>query len=332
MSTPEFNIRRSLLAGDTADVYYQRTLTILRNEGVNPVVFIEFSSSRAGILCGLGEVKTLLARILPEVGSEVWALEEGEEIEAGEVVLRVKAPYGSVGLYETAMTGMLASSTGWATAAAECTKTAQSIPVFATAARNVHPNVAAEIDYASLVGGCASCSTIQGARLAGVTPAGNMPHTLPLLLGDTLKAAQGFDRHLPHEVPRIVLVDTFRDEAEESLHIARALRERLRGVRLDTPRERGGVTPELVKEVRSRLDHASFRHVEIMVSGGITPARITEFIERGAPVDSFSVGTYIATAHPNTFTADVHEIDGRPVAKRGRVPGLTLNPRLDRVM
>ncbi len=332
MTIPDFNIRRSLLAGDTADVYYQRTLTILRNEGVNPVVFIEFSASSRGVLCGLSEVKALLSRILPDVGSEVWALEEGEAIDEGEVALRIKAPYGSLGLYETAITGMLASSTGWATAASQCSIAAQGTPVLSTAARHVHPNVAAEVDYASIVGGCASCSTIQGARLAGVTPAGNMPHTLPLLLGDTIKAAQAFDRHMPHEVPRIVLVDTFRDEAEESLNTARSLRERLRGVRLDTPKQRGGVTADMVKEVRSRLDHAGFRHVEIMVSGGMTPHRIGEFVASGAPVDQFGVGTYIASAHPNSFGSHIHEIDGRPVAKRGRVPGLTPSPRLDRVM
>ena len=155
----------------------------------------------------------------------------------------------------------------------------------------------------------------------------------PVALGDTIKAAQAFDRHMPHEVPRIVLVDTFRDEAEESLNTARSLRERLRGVRLDTPRQRGGVTPDMVKEVRSRLDHAGFRHVEIMVSGGMTPHRIGEFVASGAPVDQFSVGSYIASASPNSFSrSNVHEIEGRPVAKRGRLPGLTPSPRLDRVM
>ena len=34
-----------------------------------------------------------------------------------------------------------------------------------------------------------------GARLAGVTPAGNMPHTLPLLMGDTVAAMQAFDTY-----------------------------------------------------------------------------------------------------------------------------------------
>jgi nicotinate phosphoribosyltransferase len=39
------------------------------------------------------------------------------------------------------------------------------------------------------------------------------------------------------------------------------------GVRLDTPSERGGVTPDLVKEVRARLDQAGFSYVKIFVSG-----------------------------------------------------------------
>ena len=332
MVNTQYEIRRPVLVGETADVYLQRTQTILRNEGINPVVTMEFSPERGGVFCGLAEVRVLLARILPETGSEVWALEEGETVEAKEVALRIKAPYGSLGLYETAISGIFASSTGWATAARECVEAANGVPVVALGARYVHPNVAADMDYASIVGGCVSCATIQGARLAGVTPAGNMPHALILLMGDTVKAMQSFDRHMPQEVPRVALVDTLRDEAEEALDVARAFKEKLRGIRLDTPIERGGVTPELVAEVRARLDLAGFRHVEITVSSGFTPERIKQFMEYGAPVNTFGVGTYIATSPPNPYAADIHEVDGRPVAKRGRIPGVTPNPRLDRVM
>jgi len=155
---------------------------------------------------------------------------------------------------------------------------------------------------------------------------------LPLLLGDTVKAVQSFDRHMPQEVPRIALVDTFKDEAEEALNVARALRERLRGILLDTASERGGVTPYLVQECRIRLDQAGFRHVEIFVSGGFTAQRIREFVEAEAPVNGFGVGSYISGTPPNDFTADIHEIDGRPIAKRGRTPGVTPSLRLDRVM
>ena len=158
-----------------------------------------------------------------------------------------------------------------------------------------------------------------------------MPHALVLIFGDTVRAAEAFDRHIEPDVPRIVLVDTFKDEAEESLRVAEALGERLYGVRLDTPSERGRVTADLVKEVRVRLDQAGHEHVKIVVSGGIDVERILYFKAASAPVDSFAVGGAISDASPIDFTGDLKEIDGRPIAKRGRIPGRTDNPRLRRV-
>jgi nicotinate phosphoribosyltransferase len=114
--------------------------------------------------------------------------------------------------------------------------------------------------------------------------------------------------------------------------VAQALRDKLRSVRLDTPSERGRVTAELVKEVRAHLDLSGFKNVGIFVSGGIDPERIRYFLENGAPVDGFGVGSYISGAVPIDFTADLHEVDGKPVAKRGRRPGITPNPRMKRVL
>ena len=122
------------------------------------------------------------------------------------------------------------------------------------------------------------------------------------------------------------------DEAEESVRVARALGDKLQAVRLDTPHELGGVTSELVHKVRSRLDGEGFAHVRIFASGGMTPERMREFVESGAAVDGFGVGSYISSAKPNDFTADLKEIDGRPIAKRGRIPGITPNPRLTRLI
>jgi nicotinate phosphoribosyltransferase len=158
-----------------------------------------------------------------------------------------------------------------------------------------------------------------------------MPHSLVLVFGDTVRAAEAFDRHVDPDEPRIVLVDTFRDEAEEALRVATALGDRLYGVRLDTPAERGRVTADLVREVRARLDQAGFTHVRIIVSGGLTPERIAYFKDASAPVDSYAVGSHISGARPVDFTGDLKEIDGRAVAKRGRIPGLTPSPRLTRV-
>ena len=63
--------------------------------------------------------------------------------------------------------------------------------------------------------------------------------------------------------------------------------------------------------------------MKIVVSGGLNPERIRYFKDAGAPVDSYAVGSYISGATPIDFTGDIKEIDGKPIAKRGRIPGLT---------
>ncbi|MFC1917823.1 nicotinate phosphoribosyltransferase [Chloroflexota bacterium] len=332
MKTPEFHPSEAVLTGETADVYFIRTLEVLRREGLNPVATMEVFTSRAGVLCGMEEVKALLAKVLPEKNREVWALGEGETMDTGEVVLRIKSHYRSYGLYETAIVGMLAHGSGWATAARQCVAAAGNIPVISFGARHVHPSVAGVMDYAAVVGGCDGCSSTVGAKLAGIAPAGTMPHALIIVMGDTVRATVAFNKYMPPEVPRVSLVDTFKDEPEESLRVAEALGESLQAVRLDTPRERGGVTAGLVRETRARLDMAGFKEVEIFISGGLNPERIMYFVESKSPVNGFGVGSYISGASPIDFTADLHEIAGKPIAKRGRIPGITQNPRLNQVM
>ena len=332
MKQDKFEPSEAVLSGETADIYFAHTIDILRQEGLNPVATMEVFPNRAGLLCGMEEVKALLNKVLPEDKREVWALAEGDTMDRKEVVLRITAPYQSYGLYETAIDGILAHCSGWATAARECVEAAKGIPIISFGARHVHPSVTGIMDYAAVSGGCAGCSSIIGARLAGITPSGTIPHALILIMGDTVKATVAFDKYMPPGLSRVSLVDTFKDEAEESLRVAEAMDKRLNSVRLDTPGERGRVTADLVKEVRVRLDLAGFNHVKIFVSGGIDPERITYFIESGAPVDGFGVGSYISGAKPIDFTADLHEIEGRPIAKRGRTPGITPNPRLKRIM
>ncbi|MFL5672346.1 MAG: nicotinate phosphoribosyltransferase [Chloroflexota bacterium] len=326
-SRPSYEI----LSGDSADVYFARAEAILAQEGRDPLVTMEVFAREDGVLCGIDEARNLLGHVLAGADpaeTRLEALSDGDVIGRKEIVLRIRARYRKFGLYETAFLGMLAQSTGWATAARTCVEAAAPDPVISFGARHIHPDITDVLDYAAIVGGCVGASTPAGARLAGLAPTGTMPHSLVLIFGDTVDAALAFDRHVSPDVPRIVLVDTFKDEAEEALRVAHALGDRLYGIRLDTPSERGRVTAELVHEVRARLDQADFHHVRITVSGGLTPERIGYFKEAGAPVDSYAVGSYISGATPIDFTGDIKEIDGEPIAKRGRIPGLTDSPRL----
>ena len=50
------------------------------------------------------------------------------------------------------------------------------------------------------------------------------------------------------------------------------------------------------------------------------------------PVDAFGVGSYISDARPIDMTLDIKEVAGKPIAKRGRIPGKIENSKLKRMM
>lgn len=316
-----------IVKGATADIYFIKTLEVLRHLGLEDrSVTAEIFARRAGVLAGVDESRILLQ----DKGVDVWALPEGSTFDAKEVVMRIEGPYGRFGLYETALLGALASATGWATAAGEAKAAAGGKPVICFGARHVHPAVAPVMERAAIVGGCDGAASILGAKLAGHVPVGTMPHALFLIVGDSVKTAVAYDEALPPTSPRTVLVDTFKDEVEESLRVAEALGDKLEAVRLDTPGERGGVTPALVNEVRARLDMAGYGDVRILVSGGLHPERIKALSEAGA--DVFGVGSFISRASAIDMTMDIKEVAGRPVAKRGRIPGRTATERLEKLI
>lgn len=313
-----------ILGGFTSDIYFLKTRDVLRDaRRLDSAISAEIFAKKGGVFAGIEEVTTLLA------GRKVTieALREGDSFSPREVLVRLTGPYGEFGLYETVILGMLASATAWATAARKCVEAAAGKPVLSFGARHVHPAVASVMERTAVkVGGCAGASCILGARLAGIDPAGTVPHAAVLIVGDTVALARHYDAVMPGGEQRIVLVDTFKDEVEETLRVARALEQKLSAVRLDTPSERGGVSPDLVREVRARLDLEGFNYVKIIVSGGLHPERIRELSAAGA--DSFGVGSYISHGDPIDMTMDIKEIDGKPVAKRGRLPGRVENPRL----
>ena len=312
-----------ILAGATTDVYFVRTLEILRSLGLaeTPVV-AEIFGSRDGVLAGVEEVRFLLR----DGGVRIESLREGETFSEREIVMRIEGPYEQFGMYETVLLGMLAHPSGWATAARRIVTVAGDVPVYSFGARHVHPAVASVMERAAIIGGMRGAACILGAKLVGQEPVGTMPHAFILIVGDTVQAAAAYHELMPSGVPRLVLVDTFADEAVEAIRVAEAMGRNLSAIRLDTPRERGSVTPDLVREVRARLALAGHPDVQIFVSGGITPDRIPALVDAGA--SALGAGSYVTSAPPIDITMDLREINGRAIAKRGRIPGRTPNPRL----
>ena len=161
---------------------------------------------------------------------------------------------------------------------------------------------------------------------------GTVPHSLIASYGgNTVLAATKFAEWAPPDFNIVVLVDFENDSVRTALEVARALGDRLWGVRLDTSgqlvdrslwNEMGdfdprGVNQRLVRKVRDALDRDGFERVKIVASGGFTVERIRVFEREGVPVDAYGVGSSLIRGE-NDFTADVVLTDGRPAAKVGR--------------
>jgi len=159
---------------------------------------------------------------------------------------------------------------------------------------------------------------VKNAELIGEEPSGTMPHALILLMGDTVEATKAFDEVIDPKVRRVSLIDTFNDEKIEAIRVAEALGKRLFAVRLDTPSSRRGDFQKIIEEIRWELNLRGFGHVQIFVSGGLDEKRI---LNLNPVVDAYGVGTSITNARVIDFAMDIIEIEGKPLAKRGKMSG-----------
>jgi nicotinate phosphoribosyltransferase len=75
---------------------------------------------------------------------------------------------------------------------------------------------------------------------------------------------------------------------------------------------------ELLREVRWELDLRGYRHVKLFVSGGVDEWEILQLNE---VADAYGVGTSISNAPTINFAMDIVEIEGTPIAKRGKMAG-----------
>jgi nicotinate phosphoribosyltransferase len=318
-----------ILSGRTTDVYFQRTVEVLKNAGLSDVkVRAEFHVSslprdyKWAVFTGLKEV----IEVLRGRRVTLYAMPEGTVFYENEPVMVIEGPYLEFAVLETAILGILRHYSSISTKAARIKKLVGDKTCLFFGARVLHPAIQPMADRAAYIGGCDGVATVLGAEMMGIKPSGTMPHALMIIfkavMGDHTLAWVWFDKTMPMDVPRIVLVDTFLDEREEALLAAKLLNERLYGVRLDTPGSRRGNMRRIVEEVRWSLDLHGYRHVKIFVSGGLDEPQITALKD---VTDGFGVGTSIAFPPSVDLSMDIVEVEvnGKwvPITKRGKLPG-----------
>src|SRR5437899_4231821 len=306
--------------GEVSDVYFARTVQILIHRGdrkrVKAEVYLKSLPEdwRWGILAGLEEA----AALLEGVAVDVLAMDEGTVFEPYQPVLRIEGTYVEWAQYETALLGLLCQASGIATKAARCKKAAGERQVISFGARRMHPTLAPMIERNAFIGGCDGVAVTKSAELIDADPMGTIPHSLVLMVGDTVEALRAFHEVIDAKVRRVALIDTLQDEKFEAIRVAEALGGDLYAVRLDTPSSRRGDFFRIIQEVRWQPDIRGHGHVKIIASGGVDEY---EILHLNPVVDAYGVGTSIANAPVLNFALAIMEIEVRPMAKRGKWSG-----------
>ncbi len=311
---------KDILDGRITDVYFERTLAVLKAKKINPVVKAEFIAKSLpnnwpwALFTGVDEAMNLMKHLR----IKVRAMQEGTVFYPYEPVLEIEGRYQDFCVYETALLGFFCQASGVATQAARMRKLAQDRLVMSFGARRMHPILAPMIERNAFVGGCDGVSVVKSGEAIGENPMGTMPHALILCMGSTVEAIKAYDEVLDPKLKRVALIDTFQDEKFEVLNVARALGDTLYAVRFDTPASRRGNFYRILEEARWELDLHGFGHVKFYVSGGITEEDIPVL---NPVVHGYGIGTSISNAPVVDFSMDIVEIDGKPAAKRGKWSG-----------
>jgi nicotinate phosphoribosyltransferase len=266
------------------------------------------------IFMGVEEIVTLLEGL----NCTVSCLDEGSLFYAGEPVLTIKGRYLDFAVFETALLGLVCQSSGIATKAARCKLAAEGRPVYSFGARRMHPSIAPMIERSAYIGGCSGVAVVASANLIEQPPVGTMSHSLMLTVGDDQKAWVLFDQYLSKDIKRILLIDTFGDEKFAAIKAAKTLGRKLFAVRLDTPSSRRGDFPAILREVRWELDSRGYDYVKLFLSGGLDEQTIRQC---NPYADAYGVGTSISNARVVDFSMDIVEVEGQPLAKRGKKSG-----------
>ncbi len=316
--------------------YFLKTEKIIKDKFPETIVTMQWFTRKNARVCGVDESIALLHTFArhPE-NLKIEALNDGDYVEPWEPVLKVHGRYQDFGYLEGAIDGILARRTSVCTNCDEVMKAkSEKSSVMFFGDRDDDPRNHPGDGYAAYVAGIKLVCTDAMGEWTGQKGIGTMPHALIVMHEmDLIKASEDFHNAFPQD-NLTILVDTNNDVITDTLLVARHFKEKLWGVRIDTsisledkyfernpvddPNvETHGVNVTLVKALRKALDDENFQHVKIVVSSGFNAEKVAQFTKENAPVDTYGIGGSLIKC-TRSFTGDVVNINGKPMAKVGR--------------
>ena len=237
----------------------------------------------------------------------VWAIPEGELAFAREPMVRVQGPLVDCQLIETALLNLVNFQTLVATKTARVVYAAEGHPVSDFGLRRAQgPDGGLAVARASYIGGASSTSNVLAGKVYGIPVFGTHAHSWVMSFPTELDAFRAFAASSPHNC--VLLLDTYdvRQGIKNAIIVGKEMEargERLSAVRLDS-----GDLARLAKMARNAFDEAGLNYVKISASNDLDEYTIQSLFAQGAPIDSFGVGTKLATCDPQPSLGGVYKL------------------------
>ena len=219
---------------------------------------------------------------------DLFALPEGTPVFANEPIAIVRAPLVEAQLVETYLLSTFMFQTMVASKAARCVLAAEGRPIVEFGSRRAHSSGAGVLaGRAAFVGGCSGTSNAEAGMRFDIPVFGTAAHSWTMAFGDEERSFRALQKLLGEST--VFLIDTY--DTIEGAHLAAQMGQPIWGVRIDS-----GDLAESARQVRRILDDAGLREAKIFATNDLDEYRVAEFVEAGAPLDAFGVGTQLAVS------------------------------------
>ena len=246
----------------------------------------------------------------------IHAVPEGDLVFPREPMVRVEGPIIACQLLETALLNLVNFQTLVATKTARIVHAAQGHPVSDFGLRRAQgPDGGLAVARASYIAGASSTSNVLAGKIYGIPVFGTHAHSWVMAFPSELEAFRAFAKSSPKNC--VLLLDTYdvHQGIRNAITVAKEMEaagERLAAIRIDS-----GDLARLSKETRKAFDEAGLPYVKISVSNDLEEYTIQSLFAQGAPIDSFGVGTKLATCDPQPSLGGVYKLSAMRPAGSG---------------
>ncbi len=248
---------------------------------------------------------------------DAWAVPEGTIVFPGEPLFQVAGNIIEAQIVETYLLATINFQTLIASKASRIVEAAAGRDIIEFGSRRAHgPQAALLAARASYIGGCVGTSNLLAGYELGIPTYGTMAHSFIMTFDSEREAFLAYNKTFPDNMA--LLIDTY--DTLEGAKTAASLGVSPTLVRLDS-----GDLLDLSVRVRRILDEAGHRSTKIFASGDLNEYKIRDLVSKGAPIDSFGVGTELVTSRDDPALPGIYKLVERRLGSQ-TIPRVKLSP------